>query len=269
MERTQSCLRQGQAALRIASAVGLLAMVVLSGSIFGRLAAAPPPEVEMAGYATSLIGRSRSQRHNARLSAEQLNGKIVPAGATFSFAKAVQSWSVDRGYVKAPVSFDGELVRAFGGGVCQTSSTLYNAALLSGMEILERHSHDFTAHYVPPGQDAAVAFPSLDLRFRNPYRWPVRIVAATKGERLQVRILGAQKPELQYHVTTETLQRTLPSRLAGHGPSDTGSYLRSPGAVGCRVVAYRIGLRGGHAVRRERLSDDTYRAMDRVVVAGD
>jgi vancomycin resistance protein YoaR len=243
--------------------------VALSGSLFGRLAAAPPPDVEMAGYATCLLGRSRSQRHNARLSAEQLNGKIVPPGAVFSFAKAVQSWSVDRGYVKAPVSFDGELIRAFGGGVCQTSTTLYNAALLSGMEIVERHSHDFAAHYVPPGHDAAVAFPSLDLRFRNPYSFPVRIQAAAKDDRLHVRILGARKPDLEYRIVTEALQRTTPARLTGTGPADSGAYLRSPGAVGSRVVTYRLALRDGKAVRRDRLSDDTYRAMDRVVVIGE
>lgn len=260
---------KNQTLIRVVGAGTVVAMVVLSGSVFGRLAAAPPPEVEMAGYATTLVGRSRSQRHNARLSAEQLNGKIVPPGATFSFAKAVQSWSADRGYVKAPVSFDGELVRAFGGGVCQTSTTLYNAALLSGMEIVERHSHEFAAHYVPPGQDAAVAFPSLDLRFRNPYPFPVRIQAAARNERLKVRILGARKPDLEYSVATEVLQRTIPSRLTGSEPGDTGAYIRSPGAVGCRVVAYRLALKDGRAVRRERLSDDTYRAMDRVVVTGD
>lgn len=254
--------------LQIASSVAIVTVVALSGSLFGRLAAAPPPEVEMAGYATTLMGRSRSQRHNARLAAEQLNGKIIPSGATFSFAKAVQSWSVDRGYVKAPVSFDGELVKAFGGGVCQTSTTLYNAALLAGMEIVERHAHDFAAHYVPPGQDAAVAFPSLDLRFRNPYAWPVRIQAAVRGDRLEARIFGARKPPLEYRIVTQTLQRTTPSRLTGDASGESGAYLRSPGAVGCRVVAYRLALKNGQAVRRDRLSDDTYRAMNRVVIAG-
>jgi vancomycin resistance protein VanW len=263
--RSPSARRMPFRALCFASAIVTTA---LGGSLFGRLAAAPPPEVEMAGYATTLVGRSQSQRHNARLSAEQINGRIVPPGGVFSFVKSVNSWSVDRGYVKAPVSFDGELLRAFGGGVCQTSTTLYNAALLSGMEIVERHSHEFTAHYVPPGQDAAVAFPSLDLRFRNPYPWPVRISATVKNEKLEVRLFGAAKPDLQYRVVAETLQRTPPTRITGRGAGPE-SYIRSPGAVGCRVVAFRLGLKNGVAVRHDRLSDDTYRAMDRIVVVGD
>src|SRR5687767_11452496 len=130
--------------------------VLLFCGAFGflRLLGAPNPQIEMAGYATSLLGRTSGQRHNARLAAEAINGKAIAPGEVFSFNRAVKSWSVDQGYVKAPVSFDGELVRAFGGGVCQTSSTLYNAALLAGLPIIERHPHVFRPQYIAPGRDA-------------------------------------------------------------------------------------------------------------------
>src|SRR3989337_693852 len=119
-----------------------------------------------------------------------VDGKVLQAGAEFSFNRTVGSWSADRGYVKAPVSYDGELIPSWGGGVCQVSSTLYNAALLAGLEILERHRHRFPARYVPPGQDAAVAQLDIDLRFRNPYRWPVRIEAEAEGDEVICRILS-------------------------------------------------------------------------------
>ena len=81
----------------------------------------------MAGFATSLQERTASQQHNARRAAASINGQVIQPGGEFSFNKTVKSWSMDRGYVKAPVSYDGDLIREYGGGVCQTSTTLYNA----------------------------------------------------------------------------------------------------------------------------------------------
>jgi vancomycin resistance protein VanW len=247
----------------------LVALVALAGaSLFVKLAAAPAPEVEIGGYATSLYGRTSSQRHNARLAAEELNGAVIAPGAVFSYNATVKSWSVDRGYVKAPVSFDGELIRAFGGGVCQTSTTLYNAALMAGLPILERHPHTFAAHYAPPGQDAAVAHPGIDLRFKNPYLWPIRVRSFAKNGRIEVRLYGAAKPRLEAQVVTKVLSSTQPTRLTRMVSSETDGgkgFVRSPGAAGGRVVAYRIFFEKGIEVRRERLSDDTYRAVDHVV----
>jgi vancomycin resistance protein YoaR len=249
--------------LSVALAAGL---AVGAAALFAGVAQAPPREVELAGYATTLKGRTDSQRHNARLSADELNGAVVPPGGVFSFNRTVKSWSLDQGYVKAPVSFDGELVRAFGGGVCQTSTTLYNAALLAGLSILERHPHEFAATYAPPGRDAAVAYPGIDLRFQNPYPWPLRIQAEARGGRVEVRILGAEKPAHAVEISTDVVTATVPRRLTRVAPADgRRGYLRSPGAAGGRVVTYRTITAPEGTSRRERLSDDTYRAMNRVI----
>ena len=114
-------------------------LVLIGTYIVGRLAAAPSPTVTVSSFATSLKGRTPSQLHNARLSANELHGEMIPPEGVFSFNRAVKTWTSDEGYVKAPVSYDGELIPAYGGGVCQTSTTLYNAALLAGMPIVERH----------------------------------------------------------------------------------------------------------------------------------
>ncbi len=257
----------------MARASFLLLLLAIGGALFAGLAALPPPEVQIVGYATSLKGRTPNQRHNARLAAQALDGKVVAPGAVFSFNRAVKSWSVDQGYVKAPVSFDGELVPAFGGGVCQTSTTLYNAALLAGLPIRERHAHVFAPHYVAPGRDAAVAYPNIDLRFRNPYPWPIRLEARARGDRLEVRLFGPERPPTAVQVAPHVLSRSAPARLTrvvrrGDAPAGR-AYLRSPGATGYRVVTYRIFSRFGREVRRERLSDDTYPAMNRVVQLSD
>ena len=247
----------------------LLVLLALGATLFAHLLNAPPPQVEIAGYATSLKGRTASQRHNAQLSAQALDGRVIAPGAVFSFNRTVRSWSVDRGYVKAPVSFDGELVRAFGGGVCQTSTTLYNAALLAGLVVRERHPHVFAPRYVPPGRDAAVAYPGVDLRVENPYTQPLRIRASARGDRLEIRLIGAKRPEGQIAVTEAVLSRTAPVRLTRvvtrPEPAAGRVYLRSPGATGFRVVTYRVFYRAGREVRRERLGDDTYPAMNRIV----
>jgi vancomycin resistance protein YoaR len=244
-------------------------LVLVGGGLLIRFAAAPPPEVELIGFSTSLNGRTSSQRHNARLAAESLNEKVIPPGAVFSFNQTVKSWSADRGYVKAPVSFDGELVKAYGGGLCQTSTTLYNAALLAGLPIVERHPHIFAPRYIAPGQDAAVAFPSIDLRFRNPYPWPLRIRTRIYGDRLEVRLFGRERLNRTVRIVTQVVEVQPPEKRTRIIVKPKGSagraYLRSPGLNGYRVVAYRVISEKGREVRRERLSDDTYPAMNRVI----
>lgn len=245
-------------------------LLLLAAGLLGYVALLPPTEVEIAGYATSLDGRTRNQRHNARLAAASLNGAIIPPGGVFSFNRKVKSWSADQGYRKAPVSYDGELVPAFGGGVCQTSTTLYNAALRAGLPIVERHHHVFAPHYVPPGCDAAVAYPSIDLRFKNPYPWPLRLRATADGDQLIVRILGRKKPETAAEVVPDILATMPPERIT-YAVADAAPgrvFTHNPGRAGFRVITYRVFTRGGQTIRRERLSDDTYPVMDRILQVG-
>lgn len=249
---------------------GALALLLaLVGGLFVHLSTSgEPTERMLGGYATSLSGRTQSQRHNATQAAEALDGHVIAPGAEFSFNRSVGSWSADEGYVKAPVSYDGELVKAFGGGVCQTSTTLYNAALQAGLPILERHPHVFAPHYVPPGQDAAVAQRNIDLRFRNPYPWPIRLQCRAGHDTVEVRILGAGSPKERAQVVTQVLETLLPNRLTRVVRRPEGrfehAFVRNPGATGYRVLSFRVFTRNGQETRRERLGDDTYQAMDQL-----
>ncbi len=261
-----------QSALNLAGlAMGgaLVALLGLGALMLAALSGPPAAEVELSGYSTSLEGRTDSQRINARKAADALDGKVIGPGMVFSFNKVVKSWSFDQGFLKAPVSYDGELVRAYGGGVCQASTTLYNAALLAGLPIVERHSHVFAPHYVPPGRDAAVAQQTIDLRFRNPYPWPIRIRSTADRDRLDIRMYGAERPKQTVDIESEVLNSIEPQRLTRvvyrPGGSAGRAYLRNPGAVGCRVITYRLAFLGTNEVKRERLSDDTYEAMNRVI----
>jgi vancomycin resistance protein VanW len=208
-------------------------------------------------FSTSFDGRLKDQVHNATLAAKKLNGTLVRPGETLSFNKTVGTWSRDQGYRKAPVSFSGTLVDSWGGGVCQTSSTLYNAALLAGFDVVERHHHQFAPNYVPPGRDAAVAYPSIDLKVRNPYPYPVRVRARAESGRLTIEFLG-RGPAPKVAVVQRVRQVREPGLFVlGKG---TFARVRNPGKTGFQVEVYR--LAGGE---RELLSSDSYPAMSRVV----
>jgi vancomycin resistance protein VanW len=239
------------------------------------LALQPAGEPRLAQYATSLEGRTPNQRHNALLAARHLDGTVVRPGETLSFNQAVGSWSRDVGYRKAPVSYNGQLVPSWGGGVCQTSTTLYNAALLAGMALVERHPHRIVTGYCPPGLDAAVAFSGIDLKLRNPHAFPLRIEAKADRGSLVVSIYGRRRLPQSPLLVTEVRQAQRPATFAAGGASAWGEAARLPdgarnrpggarvrneGKAGCEVASYRV-----TGNRKELLSVDRYPVVHRVV----
>ncbi|MBM3473578.1 MAG: vanomycin resistance protein VanB [Armatimonadetes bacterium] len=229
----------------------------------------PRREQVLGSYATGLRGRTKGQRENALRAARPFDGFVLDSGKEFSFNKTVGPWTSDRGYVRAPVSYSGELVLDWGGGVCQTSSALYNAALIAGLEIVERHPHTWTPPYVPPGRDAAVAQYTIDLRFRNPHPWPVRIRALTTGETLGFQIIGRQRGPMAA-VTVEPQSPVEPIEVTRTSerlpPGQRVTVTR--GRPGVRVTVYRTPLHGPQAGQRQLVSRDVYPALHRLVKTG-
>ena len=188
----------------------------------------------------------------------------------YSGGDALKAVAADMGYEKAPVSYDGELVRSWGGGVCQASTTLYNAALLAGLEIVERHRHHWPARYAPLGRDAAVAYNDIDLRFRNTLSAPIRIEGEIVGENLVFRILSSCRPEYTVRIESQTRSVSLPNEVIQDGSAD-GSGRRkliNRGHPGFYVATYRTFV-SPNGSRRELLSEDRYPAMNRIVRVAD
>lgn len=243
-----------------------LVLFAVGGIGIWALAAQPATEYKLSSFSTTLDGRTPGQIHNASLAIERLDGVVIPSHSTFSFNKTVGTWSRYEGYRKAPVSYAGQLIRAWGGGVCQTSSTLYNAALLSGMKIIERHRHHFAPAYVQPGRDAAVAFSNIDLAFENPYDSPVIIRAKSDGKRLTIEFFGTKPLTKEFEIVQRGMQIQEPKLVKVSGEKLNGGLLH-PGKPGFTVNTYRV-TKVGKIETIEFLSADDYPAANRIVVSG-
>lgn len=147
-------------------------------------------ETELSSYATKVSGTS-SRKTNISICACSINNTIVPSGETFSFWKTVGNTTPDKGYQKAK-SFDehGKTIRTYGGGVCQVSTTLYNAILASTeLEVVERHPHSKRVTYVPKDKDASVCYSASDFKFKNNSSNDIKIYTSYEKNTLTIRLV--------------------------------------------------------------------------------
>lgn len=156
---------------------------------------------------TTKFNRGNTNRNtNIMLATKACNGYVIQPGATFSYNKVVGQRTAARGYKEAGVYVNGKTDTGIGGGICQVSSTLFNAALESNMTIVSRSAHSLPVSYLPRGRDATVSWGGPDLKFKNPYSYPVMIgtyYSASKGT-LTLSILGpadAKIPKATIKVT--------------------------------------------------------------------
>lgn len=145
---------------------------------------------EIGQYSTSFSSGDQGRNHNILLSSEAIDGKIVMPGETFSFNESTGLRDRANGYKESIIIVNKKPVPGVGGGVCQTSSTLYNAIANTGIEIVERHNHSLPVGYVPRGMDATVSDNTLDFRFRNSFDYPIFIKSDIVGNTVQIRIYG-------------------------------------------------------------------------------
>ena len=209
----------------------------------------------LAAFSTDMSARSIEQRHNITRAAAAVDGIVLRPGAEFSFNRAVGVCGAARGYRLAPAIVDGELRSEWGGGVCQVSSTLYNAALLAGLPITERHAHSRPVSSVPPGRDAASAFGIADLRFVNDSGSLMKIAASVRGNRLTISILGRLAAPREVDVYTRTQGR---SASRARGLIAGGHYVLDACAHDETVLTYRVIREGRRPAVRELVSSDVY-----------
>ncbi|WP_251554975.1 VanW family protein [Neobacillus muris] len=143
-------------------------------------------------YVTSFNQHNKNRSVNIKIAADAINNYVVFPGETFSFNKVVGKRTADRGYLRAPVIIRGEIDEDIGGGICQVSSTLYNAVDNAGLKIIQRYSHSRRVPYIPPGRDATVSWYGPDFVFKNSYNQPILIRARTLGGMLIISVFSAE-----------------------------------------------------------------------------
>jgi vancomycin resistance protein YoaR len=150
-----------------------------------------PKKSPIGSYSTPLLNKNRERVINIALAAKKVDGFKVKQGETFSFNDVVGERTVENGFKIAAVIVKGEYEKGVGGGVCQLSTTIFNAADKSGLEIIERHSHSKNVNYVPVNRDASVSYPYLDFKFKNTKDYPIIIKTKAVNGRVYASIWKA------------------------------------------------------------------------------
>lgn len=238
----------------------LIMLLPLALAIHATAADNPFPLI-WSGFSTSFAGRSPEQRNNAALAGRYIDGSIIPPGGIFSFNELVGGRSRGKGYDSAPfLTSDGLLQETPGGGICQLASTIYNAGLLGGLEVVERHPHSRTVLHVPPGRDATIASWRKDLKLRNPFSHPLQIRINSDDKRLTVSLRSPL--EMDFSVVIDTEQVPL-EPLAVAGKALQGQK----GGRGFSTATWRLTRKDG-VERKELLSEDVYPAPSRIIAGG-
>ena len=163
---------------------------------------------DVLGEARTQVKGTAARKANVKLSAATISGFVMNTGDVFSYNDVVGKRTAARGYQAAPAYVKGETVDEIGGGICQTSSTLYLACLRSNLEITERYAHRYVPSYITPGMDATVSWGGPDYKFTNNTDYPIRIVTVYEGGYLTVKLLGTKTDGITVKMTNEHLSTT-------------------------------------------------------------
>ncbi len=146
----------------------------------------------LAEYSTHYNARLSDRTQNLRIAAREMNNTVVQAGEVFSANQAIGPRSTDRGFRAAHIFMGKKVIEGVGGGICQSATTVYNAAVGAKLPIVERHSHSLPVSYATPANDATIYWGQLDMKFRNNTGGPILVRTFLKGNRFHAQILGAR-----------------------------------------------------------------------------
>ncbi|MBN1534523.1 MAG: VanW family protein [Spirochaetes bacterium] len=213
-------------------------------------AAAQPADITViSSFTTSVAEQDDNVKRNIHLACLKLQGVQIGPGERFSFNATVGEAGAAQGFVDGRVLYMDTVVYEAGGGLCQVSSTLYNAMLLAGFAIVTRHRHFQPVTYVPPGLDATIKYGKKDLVMRNPHDMTVRIDAAVEGGSLVVKLLAPRPLGFQYDMALDEEELEIP-----FAQEEDGSRIRN----GLSVYVYRIKMRDRKVLERQLLYKDYY-----------
>ena len=220
-------------------------------------------------FDTGFSSSTDERKHNIKLCSSKINNTVLECGEEFSFNKKVGKRTEKNGYKKAKIIVDGKFVDGVGGGVCQVSTTLYNAVILAGLTVNECHPHSLGVSYVSPSFDAMVSS-SSDLRFTNTTNGPLLIKISTKEDVLRVEIYG-EKDEYSYERLSEeceVIPEPEPEVIYDDNLFENEITYLSYGKTGLKSKGYILKYKNGKLIEKRLIRKDTYKPIKAVVTKG-
>ena len=224
---------------------------------------------ELGRYSTSLENKEENTIYNIRLASEVINGILVKPQEIFSFNKYVGPAEKADGYKEGTIIANGVFVNGYGGGICQVSSTLYNAVLLANLPIVERYNHSVygeATKYVPLGQDAAIFYGFKDLKFKNNSDHVIVIFSKVFRDTIQVSIFGGNENKAEVEIISKD-KRVIEYQVIREKNSKLKAgqeVVVQEGVPGYQIKTYRIVRKDGEE-KIEFLAEDTYKSVPMII----
>lgn len=227
--------------------------------------------VELATARTTVEG-SDERKQNVQLITDAVNGASIMPGEVLSLNDLTGERTPEKGYQEAPAIRYGELTEEIGGGICQLSGTLFNAALLSDLDVIERHHHTWPSDYLPVGMDATITWPNKDLKIKNTTEWPVYIRAYIEDGELIVTCYGAKlRPDMTIELENDIYETIdAPSPTIEYDDTQPVTYKQTvvKERKGYRVRLYRHYYMDGELVESELIHNDRFYPIAGKIVMG-
>jgi len=224
---------------------------------------------ELGTYSTSIENKEENTIYNIKLASEVINGILVKPQEIFSFNKYVGPAEKADGYKESTIIANGVFANGYGGGICQVSSTLYNAALLANLPIVERYNHTVygeVTKYVPLGQDAAIFYGFKDLRFKNNSDHTIVIFSKVFKDILQVNIFGGNEDKAEVEIISKD-KKVINYQIIREKDSKVEAGQKivvQEGVPGYQIKTYRIVRKDGEE-KVEFLAEDTYKSVPMII----
>lgn len=222
----------------------------------------------LATYTTNYDASNVNRDNNLVLASKKLNGTIVNPGEEFSYNKTIGKRTIEEGYKDAKAYAGGKVVLSVGGGICQLSSTLYNSVLLANLDVTERHNHYFKTSYVPEGQDATVSWGSVDFKFKNNRKYPIKIEANVGEGVATVNIYGIKEDDDYTVIIDSNVTSIIESKTEYQTDLSLAKgteVVKQSGENGCKSETYKTLLKKGIVVSKTLISSDTYNALPTII----
>lgn len=225
---------------------------------------------DVLGEYTTTVNGSSVRKNNVRLAGEKCNVILLP-GEEFSYNKTVGKRTKENGFGEAGAYLNGETVQEVGGGVCQTSSTLYNAVVLANLEVTERTNHTYISSYVPIGRDATVSWGGPDFKFKNNRDYPIKIEASYAGGKLTCKIIGTDVDGSYVKFTSErTGDVAYNTKYENDATIPEGQQVtKQAGSNGGKAVSYRLVYdKDGKLLSKKKEANSYYKGHEAIIAVG-